>query len=164
MKKIIKSSTLFLGACFFAGALHAQLSSDKPALTAQQMTDIMQKRNADAKSAATTNAVSVSSNKPALTAQQMTDLMQKRNADAKTDPATVTPASDKPAPVNAPANLIAKNEPAKTATVQQPVTASSLPAVSTQGAVKPVTSEPATESKVPQPPMQSEKPVSSGQQ
>lgn len=143
MKKIIKSSALFLGACFFAGALHAQLSSDKPALTAQQMTDLIQKRNADAKSTTVTNTVSVSSDKPALTAQQMNDLMQKRNADAKTTAtAPVTVSSDKTAPA----------------------TTSSLPAVSNQGGVKPVTTEPATEKKAQLPSTQSVKPVGSGQQ
>ena len=34
--------------CLFAGRVQAQLSSDKPAMTEQQMKDLMQKRNEEA--------------------------------------------------------------------------------------------------------------------
>jgi hypothetical protein len=91
MKKIIKSSVLFVAACFFAGAVSAQLASDKPAMTAQQMTDLIQKRKADAaKSAATTSAtVSVSSDKPAMTPQQHEQLMKRTIIEVKAEPAKI---------------------------------------------------------------------------
>jgi hypothetical protein len=54
MKKLIKSSMLLLGLFFFAGAAKAQLASDKPAMTAQQMADMIEKKKADAKLVATT--------------------------------------------------------------------------------------------------------------
>jgi hypothetical protein len=89
MKKIIKSSVLFLGACFFAGAVNAQLASDKPALTAQQMADIIQKGKADAAKSATTTSptVSVSSDKPAITTQQHHQLMIRGTSEIKMEPA-----------------------------------------------------------------------------
>lgn len=127
MKKIIKSSVFFLGACLFASAVNAQSASDKPAMTPQQVAEIIEKGKANAaKSAAITNpAVSVGSDKPAMTPQQYQQLMLRGSNEIKI-------------------------EPVKTEVVKVNV-------VPSQGEVKTVTTEPATEIKVQVPPTQAEK-------
>jgi hypothetical protein len=116
MKKIIKSSMLVLAVCFIAGKASAQLTSDKPAMTAQQVTDLLQKRSVSAKPAATT--VSVSSDKPAPVQP-----VQTQKATAKTEQAD--PASVKIAP-------------------QSATVSNTLPTASNQGGVQPATTEPVT--------------------
>jgi hypothetical protein len=75
MKKIIKSSVLFFGVCFFTTKLNAQLASEKPAMTAEQVANIMKAQVASkitpatvvSQSAASTSAVprTTEINKPA---------------------------------------------------------------------------------------------------
>jgi len=86
--------------CLFAGRVQAQLSSDKPAMTEQQMKDLMQKRNAEATKELTVPVTpGISSSTPALTQQQSAKLV-KTEKDAKV--------SDKMKPVSIPSQGVEK--------------------------------------------------------
>ena len=119
MKRILKAAGLLVTLCLFTGAVHAQLSSDKAAPTAQQVADLKKKQVTGVQPSATNGFSST----PAMTPQQVETLAQR--------PAAVKPATEASKPVALPSQGDVK--PVLTAEpATKPAEAKPLPPVSAQ--------------------------------
>lgn len=134
MKKIFKSSVLLLVVCFFAGKVSAQLSSEKPAMTAQQTADLLKSRSATKSTPAPTVALASQSGSSTMPARVATPAAEAKEvvAPATTASGSALPAvSDqggvKPAVTEAPVAKPASAEPAPAKVVEP-----KLPAVPMQ--------------------------------
>ncbi len=133
MKKIFKITAVLIGTFLFTGNVHAQLSSDKPAMTVQQVKELQQRKVTDPKTV-TTAPVNDKSNQAAavVTTASGTPL----NGTVKTEPVKMNGQSTSP-------------DPAVAAT--------------SQGNVKPAITEIPTVTKQVPVPVQSDKPVGTKQ-